>query len=131
MGRKRIDQLGSLQRAVMEVLWERGEATVQETVDSLPADPRPAYTTVLSVLQKLEKAGWTRHRSEGRKHIYSACRTRVEEGVSALRKFIDGVFAGDPRLLFQHLIDDDRLSEGELADLQEMIDSRRKEDTND
>ncbi len=123
--RKRLDELGSLQQAVMEVIWDRGEATVQEVREAL-ADRRPAYTTVLSVLQKLERSRWVSHREKGRAYVYTAARSRQQEGSSALWTFIDGVF-GDPMLALQHLIDADRLSDEELSELRRLIDARRKE----
>jgi predicted transcriptional regulator len=129
MSRKRLDELGSLQQAVMEVIWDRGEATVGDVRDAL-GDRRPAYTTVLSVLQKLEKAGWLEHRAEGRAYVYSAKRSRRQEGSSALWQFIDGVFRGDPTLLFEHLIEGDRLDDTDLAALRRMIDAKRQERTN-
>ncbi len=127
MTRKRLDQLGSLQQAVMDVVWTRDEATVQEVRDAIGGRKRPAYTTVLSVLQKLEKAGWLKHRSEGRIYVYSARHSRKQEGSSTLWKFVDGVFRGDPTLLFEHLIEGDRLDDDDLAALHKMIDARRKE----
>jgi predicted transcriptional regulator len=127
MSRKRLDELGSLQQAVMDVIWERGEATVEEVRGALRGRRRPAYTTVLSVLQKLEKAGWLKHRAEGRAYVYSAKRSRRQEGSSALWKFVDGVFRGDPTLLFEHLIEGDRLGDADLAALRKMIDAKRKE----
>lgn len=129
--RKRLDELGSLQLAVMEVLWRNTEGTVQAVRDALKGDKTPAYTTILSVLQKLEKAGWVEHRSEGRTYVYSARRSRAEEDASALRGFIDGVFSGNPALLFQHLIDDDRLSDDDLAALRSMIETKRQERSDD
>ena len=92
MTRKRLDELGALQQAVMEVIWSEREGTVQQVLDALKTDRRPAYTTVLSVLQKLERAGWVTHRSEGRTYVYSAHKTREEEGRNSLWSFIDGVF---------------------------------------
>ena len=137
-GRKRrLDELGALQQAVMEVIWRDGEATVQAVREVLARrggggageaeGRRPAYTTVLSVLQKLEKLGWVDHRSEGRSYVYFAKRTREEEGSHSLWSFIDGVFRGDPKVLFQHLIDGDRLSDADFTALREMIDARREE----
>ena len=127
MGRKRLDELGSLQQAVMEVVWEKKEATVQEVRTAIKGRKRAAYTTVLSVLQKLEKAGWVRHRPEGRAYVYSPLRSREQEGSSALWRFIDGVFRGDPMLMFQHLMDGNRLDDEALGELRRMIDARRKE----
>ncbi len=125
MSRKRLDELGSLQQAVMEVIWKNGEATVQEVRNALKGGRLSAYTTVLSVLQKLERAGWVKHREQGRAYVYSPLRSREQEGASALWSFIDGVFRGDPMLMFEHLIQGNRLSENEVAELRRMLDARR------
>ncbi len=131
MIRKRLDELGSLQLAVMNVLWKKGEGTVQAVRDAVKSKKMPAYTTILSVLQKLEKAGWVRHRSEGRTYVYTARRSRAEEDATALRSFIDGVFKGDPTQLFQHLLDDERLDDADLAALRALIEAKRKERRDD
>jgi BlaI family penicillinase repressor len=130
MTRQRLDELGSLQQAVMEVLWSLGEGTVEQVRQALPGR-QPAYTTVLSVLQKLEKSGWVRHRSEGRAYVYSAARSREQAGSNALWKFVDGVFRGDPLLLFEHLLDGDRIDDTDLAALRRMIDEKRQERAGD
>ena len=92
MGRKSIDQLGELQKAVMESLWELGEATVGQVRERLRREPAAAPTTILSVMQKLEKAGWSTHRSEGRSYVYLPTRSRDQAGTSTLRTLIDRVF---------------------------------------
>ncbi len=124
---RRLDELGSLQQAVMTVLWSRAEGTVEQVRSSLNGPRHPAYTTVLSVLQKLEKSGWVAHRCEGRAYVYSATRSREQAGASALWKFVDGVFRGDPLLMFEHLIDGDRLDDAELTALRRMIDDKRRQ----
>ena len=122
-----IDQIGELQAAVMDVLWERGEATVKDVLDALPASPAPAYTTVLTILQKLTKAGWVTHHSLGRSYVYTPLCSRDEAGRSAIRRFVDKVFAGDRVLAFQQLISEAPLDDEELESLRSMIDARRKE----
>ena len=122
-----LDQLGSLQKTVMETIWRLEEATVQQVLDALNRQKKPAYTTILSVMQKLEKMGWLMHRETGRTYIYRASRSREEEGQKALRKFTDRVFGSDPLLLFQHLLKDDTLSPEDLTGLRQMIDQQRKE----
>jgi len=129
MSRKAMDHLGSLQKAVMDTVWEQGEATVQQVLDRLGRDKPPADTTILSAMQKLEKAGWLKHREEGRTYVYQPTRSREEEGKNSLRKFVDRVFDGDALLLFQHLLEDQDLSTEDLAALKKMIDQRRKEMT--
>jgi predicted transcriptional regulator len=127
MSRRSLDDLGELQKSVIEAVWGLGEATVQQVRDRLDREPPLAYTTVLSVLQKLEKAGWLTHRAAGRSYVYRTTRSREEAGSLSLRSFMNRVFQGDPLRLFQHLIDDEGLSDGDLAALRKMIDARRKE----
>ncbi len=127
MTQRSFDSLGELQTAVMNAVWELGEATVGQVRDLLAADRELAYTTVLSVLQKLEKAGWLKHRSDGRSYVYLPRRSRGDAGRSALRHFTERMFGGDPLVLFEHLLDDERLTADELAELRKMLERRRKE----
>ncbi len=115
----------------MEVVWEKGEASVSDVRRAVARSKRPAYTTVLTVLQKLEKAGWVKHRSEGRTYIYSARRSREVEGAKSLRGYLDRVFQGDPLVLFEHLMEDDRLDDEALSALRAMIDDKRRERESD
>src|SRR5215469_11858093 len=128
---KPLDSLGDLQGAVMETVWRLGEATVQQVRDELAKTKSLAYTTVLSAMQKLEKAGWLAHRSEARTYIYFARHSRQQAEVSALRAFTRRVFRGEPLRLFQHLLEDEQLADEDLAELRKHIDRRRKERRNE
>ena len=129
MAKKTIHDLGQLQRAVMEIIWELEEAKVGDVRDRLNAKRKKplAYTTVLSAMQKLEKAGWLKHRMDGRANVYRPVRSREHAGTSSIRNLVNKVFSGDPLVMFQHLLSDDRLDEKDLASLRKMIDQRRKE----
>ncbi len=129
MGKKTINELGTLQRAVMEIVWRLGDAKVGDVHEQLARQrkQRLAYTTVLSAMQKLEKAGWLTHHTEGRAHVYQAARSREEEGRTSIRSLLNQVFSGDPMVMFQHLLSDDRLSADDLSALRKMIDKRRKD----
>ena len=124
---KSLDDLGELQRAVLEVVWETGEGSVHDVRELLTRQKRPAYTTVLSVLQKLEKGGWLTHRSHGRSYVYLPTRSRDEAGASSVRKFIRHVFGGDAMEMMQHLVKDGTIDDAELKRLREMIDDKRNE----
>ena len=127
MGKASLDDLGELQRVVLEIVWERGEATVHDVLGELGRKRKLAYTTVLTVLQKLEKAGWLEHRSEGKSYIYTPAVSREQAGAGSVRGFLKRVFEGDAVALFQHLIRESDLSDDELAELRRMIDEKRKE----
>jgi BlaI family penicillinase repressor len=67
-----IGQLGDLQAEVMTVLWELGEATVEEVRAQQPARRRSAYTTVQTVMNRLVDRGLLTRRRRGRAFVYSA-----------------------------------------------------------
>lgn len=127
MDRQSLDNLGELQRAVMEIVWRRGEASVHDVLKELSRRRKPAYTTVLTVLQKLEKAGWLAHRNEGKSYIYMPTASREEAGAGSVRGFLKRVFEGDAVAMFQHLIRESDLSDEELGELRALIDEKRKE----
>jgi predicted transcriptional regulator len=127
MSKQPLDRLGQLQRAVIETIWELGEATVRQVWRRLSQNRELAYTTVLTAMQRLEQAGWLRHRLEGKKNVYTPTRTREQAGVKSVRTFIKRMYQGSPYLMFQHLIDEGELSDEELKKLRKLIDSKRKE----
>ena len=126
MPRKSLDELGHLQTAIMEAIWDMDEATVQQVLDQLSRKKKLAYTTVLSALQKLEKAGWVKHHRQGRTYVFRPKHSRGEEGQRSVRKLLKQVFAGDALSMFQHLLDDQDLSPEELAEFTKVINERRE-----
>lgn len=130
MPEKAINELGPLQARVMDLLWEAGEATVRDVQASLEAErpdgEAPAYTTVLTTMQKLEKAGWLTYRRAGRAYVYRPARSRDEEGGTALQRLVAETFRGDAMAAFQHLLADGALDADELDRLQGMVDEARR-----
>jgi len=127
MERKSLDDLGELQRAVLDTTWDLGEANVHQIRERLTKKKKLAYTTVLSAMQKLEKAGWLDHRAEGKTYIYFPTISRERAGAGSVRSLLKRVFAGDAMAMFQHLIRESDLSDEELGELRKMIEEKRKE----
>ncbi len=132
MSELEINDLGAQQRRFLELIWERGGATVQELLEALNAssDSAPlAYTTVLTTLQKLEKAGWLYHETaeeHGRAYVYKPTKKRNEAIGDSLRSFARTFLDGSKTLLFQHFVEDTGLSDQEWEEIRTMIDKRRK-----
>jgi BlaI family penicillinase repressor len=126
MERKSLDDLGELQRAVLDTTWDLGEANVHQIRERLTKKKKLAYTTVLSAMQKLEKAGWLDHRAEGKTYIYFPTISREEAGAGSVRQFLKRVFEGDAVAMFQHLIRESNLSDDELGDLKRLIEEKEK-----
>ncbi len=126
-----LNALGQQQRKMMEIIWQRGGATVQEVLDAVNAENSPplAYTTVLATMQKLEKAGWLNHASDpahGRAYVYHATKSRNEVIGSSLRQFAENFLGGSKTLLFQHFFDDAGLSDEEIEEIRNVMAKRVK-----
>jgi predicted transcriptional regulator len=109
-------KLSRLELKVLEALWGKGASSVREIQESLPADGRPAYTTVQTVLYRLEaKNAVRRSKKIGNAHIFEP----VISKNAAQRRFIDellAVFGGRTQPLISHLIESGQLT---LADIDE------------
>jgi BlaI family penicillinase repressor len=125
MSEKPIEELGSLQASVLEALWELQEGSVHEVKSKL-GRATLAYTTVLTALQKLEKAGWITHRAEGRSYIYSPLKSRPHSVAASAMKLIKSAFGGDPIRLFRQLLEARSYSDAELEELRSLIVAKKK-----
>src|SRR5947209_862185 len=104
-GRKTL-AITDRQFAVLRLLWERGPLTVREVLDGLPrGDEPPPYTTVLGLLQTMEKAGLVTHRQEGATYRYAAALSRQEGTRTLLADFLGRFFGGSARDLVLGLVD--------------------------
>ncbi len=120
----RKHQLGDLQLLIMQVLWDREEATVVEVREALQPQRDLAPTTVATMLRKMEEKGVVAHRAVGRQFHYQP--TVAQEGVN--RTMVDGLLArlfdGDAKALLSHLVHEGEIDLAELEDIREMIERR-------
>jgi len=86
-------RLGDLQLKIMKVLWEVGRASVAEVHEQLSAD-RLAYTTVATMLRKMEDRGLVRHDEEDRRFIYETAVSEDDVTRSMSDDFLDRLFEG-------------------------------------
>jgi len=114
-------KLGGRQLAVMRVLWENGEATVSEVQDLLGIDPPLAYSTVATVLSRMERKGLITHRSEERQYYYRPVVSKDGVGQSIVGEIVDRVFGGSPAELVNHLLSSDQVDKDELQRIKELV----------
>lgn len=119
--------LAKLQLAIMQVLWERGEATVAEVQAALLPGRELAYTTVGTMLAKMEANGQVAHRIAGRSNIYRPVVHRDEVSQSMVSDLTDRLFHGDVSLLMCSLLDGCDVSADELSRLRKLIRDKEKE----
>jgi BlaI family penicillinase repressor len=112
--------LADREAEVMGSLWEHGPSTVAEVQGYL--SDALAYTTVLTVLRKLESKGYVRHTEEGRTHRYRAVVSRNAAQLNALRDLAAKFFKGSTELLLTHAVSQQKMSDDELRRLRQLID---------
>ena len=109
----------------MKALWGIGEGTVSDVLAALAKDERElAPTTVATLLQRLSKQGWVKHRKQGRQFIYCAAMDQKEAAQSVLRRVLRGFFGGKVALLTSQLLESEKLSQKELASLKKLLDEK-------
>ena len=123
----RKHHLAELQMAIMQVLWDRGEATVAEVRESLAPNRDLAYTTVGTMLTKMENNGQVAHRSTGRVNVYRAAIGPDQVKQSMVSDLASRLFEGNVTDLVCHLLDGCEVSRGELAELKKLIRQKERE----
>jgi BlaI family transcriptional regulator, penicillinase repressor len=106
---------------IMKVVWARRSATVRDVYEDLRARRRVAYTTVMTMMNILERKGHLKKRAEGRSFVYQPARPKRRVVGAMVREFLDRVFGGSAEPLLVQLVQDRRLTERDLADLARRI----------
>lgn len=115
-----VQSLGELQLAIMQVLWQHGEASVTDVHAAL-LSRQLALTTIATMLTKMEQKGVVEHRADGRRFIYRPLLSEAEVRRSSIEEVRDRLFGGDTAALVSHLISEQPLARGELSRLKSLI----------
>ena len=119
-------KLSKLEFQIMETLWVRGEASIREILDSLPAKGRPAYNTIQTMIYRMEPKGVVRRvKRVGNFHVFEAVITRD----AAQRRVIDDLlsyFGGQSQLLMAHLIESGKISLSDVRQAEQIVKNHRR-----
>ena len=114
---KKTVKLTRFELEVMEEIWKMGRASVREVLEKLPSRKQPAYTTVQTIVRRLEEKGAVRQvRKIGNAHIYEPTLTRQAAYRRLVGDFLD-LFGGSAQPVMAHLAE---LGKLHLEDLQEL-----------
>ena len=126
MPKPKTHRLGELQLRILEVLWKQEEAPVASVHEALGGSAEFAYTTIATMLRKMEDRRLVRHRTEGRSFIYRAAVKADEVTRNVADHLVDRFFAGSLAEAVSHLLDTRGVSKAELASLEKLIAERKK-----
>ncbi|HLG30635.1 MAG TPA: BlaI/MecI/CopY family transcriptional regulator [Candidatus Brocadiales bacterium] len=97
--------LGDLEKKIIEILWEKGESTVREILDSLPHDIAPSYSTVITVTNRLAKKGLLGKKKVKKTFFYHTLYSKDEFYGLVSRKVVEGVSSLSPYTTMVNLVD--------------------------
>jgi BlaI family transcriptional regulator, penicillinase repressor len=115
-------KLSPSELAVMEEFWKQGRLSIREIQESFPEAERPPYTSIQSIVYRLEERSVVRRlRKIGNAHIFEAAISRRE--VSG--RFIDDLlrlFGGRAQTVMAHLVESGKLTRADLREVEKLID---------
>jgi len=117
----RLPKLSKLEMQIMEVLWSAGPSAIREIQESFGLKNRPAYTTVQTMVYRLEvKKALRRAKKIGNAHIFEATISRE----AAQRRLVDeflSIFGGRMQPVMAHLIEAGNLTSKDVADAEKLL----------
>src|SRR5437764_384796 len=126
LGRNKFHRLGDLQLRIMKVLWQRREAAVGEVHQAVSGPRALAYTTVATMLRKMEARRLVSHRVEGRTFVYrpAVAEEAVSRGMAG--HLLDRLFEGSFADMVHHLLSTREVSREELSRVEKLIEDKKK-----
>ncbi len=106
---------------IMKVLWEKSPLSVQEVLDQIGKAPKPAYTSLLTAMQNLEKKEYIAHKKEGKRFRYVPLLLQDKYQKSAVRRLLKSAFDGASFSMAVNLLEAKKLSPEEIAKLKEIL----------
>ena len=118
--------LSHAETRILEQFWKLGLSSVREILDSLPDDEKVAYTTVQTLVHRLEQKGAVRRvKKIGNAQLFEAAVDRAAWRTGVARALLE-VFGGSPRLLVSNLLESGELTLHDLKALQDAAGKRRR-----
>jgi predicted transcriptional regulator len=124
MTRKRPIKLTKFELEIMDALWDLGSGSIREIHERLPEKKRPAYTTVQTIIRRLEEKGAVRQTKQvGNAHIFEPTITRDAAHRRLINELLD-LFGGSARPLMAHLAEAGKLTLEDVKELESMLAER-------
>lgn len=129
MARKKSRTLTEAELRLMDVLWEKGEASVGDILEALPSRPGLAYNTVLTTMRILEEKGYVQHSKpeQGRAFVYHPQVGRADATRSAVRELLRRFFGHSHEALVLNILQDEEMDERKRQRIRDLLKKFDKE----
>jgi BlaI family transcriptional regulator, penicillinase repressor len=112
---------------IMNVLWEKGSATVHDVLQALPAKPNLAYNSVLTTIRILETKGYVKHLKDKRAHVYMPKVDRKDATRSEVRHLVSRFFGNSHEQLVLNILEEGSIDADELARVRQLLERSKAE----
>ncbi len=114
---------------ILQVLWDKGAATVRDVHDVIEQGKDTGYTTTLKTMQIMTEKGVLTRDTSSRKHVYYPVVSREECQQQFIDKMVDGLFAGSAGRLVMGALDHKKLSNDELSEIKAYLKQFEQEES--
>jgi len=121
LARSKSATLTEAELRIMNVLWDRGSATVHEVLDALPAKPALAYNSILTIIRILEKKGYVKHVKDKRAHVFMPQVDRKDATRFEVRHLVSRFFGNSREQLVLNVLEDTSIDAEELDRLRQLL----------
>lgn len=115
-----MKELTKAEEQIMLILWEKEKAFVKEIIEDLP-EPKPAYTTVSTIVRILETKGFVGHNDFGKTHQYFPIVLRDEYATKFVNGFVKDYFASSFKQLVSFFSSKEDMSLAELEEIKKIV----------
>ena len=124
MTKRELRNMSPAETEILRLVWQRHEATVQQVCDSLPVGRDIAYATVQTLLRRLEKKRYLKHRTEGKAHVFYPAAKREAVISRSVNDFLGRLFGGDPIPLMHYLAEHGKITGEDIETLKRLIEDK-------
>jgi BlaI family transcriptional regulator, penicillinase repressor len=121
LARNKSATLTEAELRIMNVLWEKGSATVHEVLQGLPAKPALAYNSVLTIIRILETKGYVQHVKDKRAHVYTAKVDRKDATRFEIGHLVSRFFGNSHEMLVLNILEEKSIDPEELERLRQLL----------
>jgi BlaI family transcriptional regulator, penicillinase repressor len=116
----KIKELTKAEEQIMQVLWDKKKAFVNDLLELLP-DPKPAYNTVSTIIRILEKKGFVDHKAYGKTHQYFPLVSKKAYTKATFKTLLNGYFSNSFQQMVSFFAKEENLTLTELEEIKRIM----------
>ncbi len=124
MTKEQLLPVSPAETEILRIVWKLDDASVQEVCDVLPAGRNVTYATVQTVLRRLEKKGYLKHRARGKAHVFYSAVKSEDVIRRSVTDFVERLFGGDPVPLVQCLAEHGKIGPEDIERLRQLVEKQ-------